>query len=165
MVYSEKSNAFIISLKGNTKVQNFSSAEPITTLSLNVLGEVMWKKEIQLTGTLVDLIPVIDGYLLAGNFLIMKDHNGAEVRTKVSSNQCSPYVVKLSERGEVMTSQPFLTPNSFYLKRIVKVSDNSVNLLGYGETVNTGMTKIFSNSDKMMHIMTNRAGQLICSDY
>jgi hypothetical protein len=125
----------------------------------------MWKKETQLAGTLVDLIPVIDGYLLAGNFLIMKDHKGAEVRTKVSSNQCSPYVVKLSERGELVTSQPFLTPASFYLKRIVKISDNSVNLLGYGETIDAGMSKSFSASNKMIHIMTNRTGQLICSDY
>jgi hypothetical protein len=165
MVYSEKSNAFILSLKGNTQEQNFSSIEAITTLSINVLGEVIWKKDIQLTGTLVDLIPVIDGYLLAGNFLIMKDPKGAEVRTKVSSKECSPYVVKLSERGELITSQPFLTPGSFYLKRIVKVSDNSVNLLGYHETVDIGLSKVFSPGEKMLHIMTNRTGQLICSDY
>jgi hypothetical protein len=165
MVYSEKSNAFILSLKGNAKNQNFAAAEPITTLSINVLGEIIWKKEVQLTGTLVDLVPVIDGYLLAGNFLVMKDHTGTEVRTKVSSNQCSPYVVKLSERGDVITSQPFLTPESFYLKRIVKVNDNSVNLLGYSEKVDAGMAKTFSGSDKMIHIMTNRTGQLICSDY
>ena len=124
-----------------------------------------WKKDIQLTGNVVDLISLIDSYVLTGNFLIMRDQTGKEVRTKVTAFECSPYLIKISERGEVLATKPMSTPYSVYLSRAIKISDNSINLLGYKETIESGLEKQFTPSDKVVHIMTNRFGEIICSNF
>ena len=124
-----------------------------------------WKKDIQLTGNVIDLIGSSDSYVLAGNFLLMHDQAGKEVNTKPATSECSPYLIKISERGEVLATKPFSTPYSVYLSRVVKVNDNSINLLGYKETIESGPQKQFTPSDKVIHIMTNRLGEVICSNY
>ena len=165
LVYSEKTNSFVLTLKGQEQKQNYTSPEDITLLNINALGDMTWKKDIQLTGNVVDLISLIDSYVLTGNFLIMRDQTGKEVRTKVTAFECSPYLIKISERGEVLATKPMSTPYSVYLSRAIKISDNSINLLGYKETIESGPQKQFTSFDKVVHIMTNRLGEIICSNF
>ena len=165
LIYSEKFNSFVLTLKGREQKQNYSSPENITLLNINALGDMTWKKNIQLTGNVVDLISLTDSYVLTGNFLVMNDQTGKEIRTKFTTSECSPYLIKISERGEVLATKPFTTPYSVYLSRVAKINDNSINLLGYKETIESGSQRHFNTFDKVVHIMTNRLGEIICSNY
>ncbi len=165
LIYSEKTNSFVVTLKGQEQKQNYASAEDITLVNINALGDMTWKRDIQLTGTVVDMTSLIDSYILTGNFMIMRDQTGKEVRTKVAAFECSPYLIKIGERGEVLVTNPISTPYSVYLSRIVKVNDNSINLLGYKETIESGAQRQFTTFDKVIHVMTNRFGEIICSNY
>ena len=165
LIYSEKFNSFVLTLKGQEQKQNYSSSEDITLLNINALGDMTWKKNIQLTGNVVDLISLTDSYVLTGNFLVMNDQTGKEIRTKFTTSECSPYLIKISERGEVLATKPFTTPYSVYLSRVAKINDNSINLLGYKETIESGSQRHFNTFDKVVHIMTNRLGEIICSNY
>ena len=165
LLYSEKSNAFIVSFKGTEAVQQFNTQEVIATAGVNVLGEVMWRREIPITGTVTDLIGLVDGYMLAGNFLAMRDITGKEFRTKPGSMECNPYLIKLSEHGDLVQVKPVLASSSVYLSRVVKINDNSINLLAYGVPIDAGTSTTFSASDKVIHVMANKQGQVICTTY
>jgi len=165
LLYSEKSNAFVLSFKGTDAQQQFENAENITTLGVNVLGQELWRRDVPITGTVTDLISVVDGYMLAGNFLIMRDLSGKEIRTKVGAKECNPFLIKLNEQGNLVQATPVLASGSTYLSRLVKVNDNSINLLSYGVPIDAGMTQTFSESDKMIHVMANKQAQVICTTY
>jgi hypothetical protein len=163
--YSEKSNSFVLTLKGMEERQNIEQSERIQLLSINVLGQLTWKKEVEITGTLTDLISLVDGYLLTGNYMIMRDGNGKEFRTKVGSFECSPFLLKFTEQGELIQSKPIETPYSVYLQRVVKINDNSVNLLCYPEKLDVALTKSFTEADRNIHILTNRLTQIVSANY
>jgi hypothetical protein len=166
LLYAEKSNSFTLVLKGVEQKEKYSSAEPIDMLGINVLGEITWKKEnISLTGTLTDVISLSDGYLLAGNYFILSDQTGREIRTKMSSGECSPYIIKLNERGVIIFSKPMVTNGSFYLHRVVKINDMSIQLLGNSETMESGVSGVLKPSEKFLHIMTNKFGQQISTNF
>jgi hypothetical protein len=165
LLYSEKSNQFVLTFKGNDLQQQFAAAENITTLGVNILGQEVWRKEIPLKGTITDVINLADGYMLAGNFTEIKDTTGKEIRTKAGTSECNPYLVRLSERGDVMHITPVLSASSVYLTRLVKVNDTSINLIAFGEKLDSGLSKTFGESDKMIHVMSNRRGQVICTTY
>jgi hypothetical protein len=166
LLYAEKSNSFTLVLKGVEQKEKYSSAEPIDMLGINVLGEITWKKEnISLTGTLTDVISLSDGYLLAGNYFILSDQTGREIRTKMSSGECSPYIIKLNERGVIIFSKPMVTNGSFYLHRVVKINDMSIQLLGNSETMESGVSGVLKPTEKFLHVMTNKFGQQISTNF
>lgn len=163
--YSEKTNSFLLTLKGVEERQNFAQSERIQLFAINVLGQLVWKKELEMTGTVTDLVSLIDGYLLTGNYMVMRDGNGKEFRTKVGSFECSPFLIKFNEQGDILTTKPIETPNSVYLQRVVKINDNSINLLCYPEKLDVGMTKTFAAEDRTIHILTNRLTQIVSVNY
>jgi hypothetical protein len=165
LLYSEKSNQFVLTFKGMEIQQQFATSENVTTLGVNVLGQEVWRRDIPLKGTITDVISLADGYMLAGNFTEIKNISGQEIRTKTSSSDCNPYLVRLGERGDVIHITPVLSANSVYLTRLVKVNDNSINLIAYSETLDKGLSKTFSESDQMIHVMSNRQGQIVCTTY
>ncbi|NJN42566.1 MAG: hypothetical protein HC811_10400 [Flammeovirgaceae bacterium] len=165
LLYSEKNNSFIMLLKGKEEIQNNAEPESISIGSANVLGDVLWRKDYSITGNVVDLIPVIDGYLIAGNYSVIKDLAGKEYRTKISSQECSPFVMKISEHGEWVEVNPISTPSSIYIDRVIKVNDNSINLIGFQETFSTARDKTFDMSGKFFYIMTMLNTQVISTNY
>ncbi len=166
LLYEERSNSFALAFKGTEEKEKYNALESIEMLGINLLGEINWKSEgIQLTGTLSDVMSLSDGYLLTGNYFLLNDQNGTEFRTKISSGECSPYLIKLSTRGKLVFSKPMGTPNSFYLHRIIKINDMSIQLLGHPQTMEAGLTSLFTPTEKVLHIMTNRLGQTISTNY
>jgi hypothetical protein len=160
-VYSERNNSFILTLKGMARAESISSPEKLVTLQLNVLGEVIWKREIDMVGSFTDLVPVADGYLLIGNYLVIRDPGNKELRTKVAQQECSPFVAKLGERGDYQKLESLPQNGSLFVQRVVKVSDNSVNLIAFKEKLDVAKEKIFTEADGPVHIMTNRSAQIV----
>ena len=162
--YHEKLNAFIFVLKGLEAKLNFNQKEEATLLCVNVLKDVMWKKAFQLMGNIVDATMVSDGLLLAGNFMTMSDSRGNEVRTKINAQESNPFLLKVGEKGE-LNPMPISVPFSFYLTRLARVADNSVNLIGMKETFETGISKQLNANDQVLHIMATKFGQVIYTNY
>jgi hypothetical protein len=161
--YQEVSNTFVIAFKGNQDEQQVESAENIFVTSINVLGDLLWNREIHLAGTVQDLIPVGDGFLVVGNFSII-NANGKEVRTKINQSQSNPYIAKLSSRGELIKVMPIETPRSVFIDRVVKVNDSSVNLIGFESTFAEVKNKN-SSPGNVMHLMTRSDLVRICSNF
>jgi hypothetical protein len=162
--YLEKQNAFVFVLKGTESKENYSEKEETTITCVNVLKDVMWKKAVALTGILVDMTTVSDGLLLAGNFMTITDSRGNEVRTKQNILESNPFIMRIGEKGEV-NPMPISVPFSFYISKLVRVSDQSVNLIGSRDNFETGVTKTFDYTAPALHIMATKFGQVIYTNY
>jgi hypothetical protein len=161
LVYQESSNSFIMVFKGNAEKQEFKE-EPIVITSINILGDLLWHQNIPLTGTFQDLIPVRDGYVLTGNYAVMKDQLGREVRTKIAQGQSNPFLIKLSLKGDKLHVLPFATDKSIVIDKVVKVNDGSINLLGYEAAFTDDLN---SAKGAAMHLMTSYDLRTICSTF
>ena len=162
LLYQEASNTFVIAFKGKSEVQQFENPETVSITSINVLGDLLWNRDIPMSGTMQDLIPVKDGFVLAGNFSAIQNSNGKEIRTKI--NQSNPYLVKLSSRGEVVNILPIETPRSVYIDRVVKVNDGSINLLGYESSFSEAVSSSAAKTS-VMHMMTTYDLKKICANF
>jgi hypothetical protein len=158
LLYIEESNTFVLAMKGATQVQNFEEQELISVVSINALGDLVWRRDISMAGTFTSLLPVRDGFILAGNFTLLRDHTGKEWRTRLAAGQANPYLLKLSSRGDVLRVHPFTSDKSIYLTKIVKVNDGSINLLASEAT--------FTDTPQpgnVLHVMVNYQLKVICS--
>lgn len=164
LMYLERLNAFVFVLKGTEEKMNFSAKEETTLLCVNVLKDVLWKKIVPITGTISDIVSVSDGLLMAGNFMTLSDSRGNEVRTKITALESNPYLIRIGEKGEI-SPIPISVPFSFYMTKLARVSDNSINLIGIKENFETGSTKQFNSGDTVLHLMATKFGQVIYTNY
>lgn len=162
--YVEKTNSFVLALKGAEEKNNYVSTEGLVLLSLNALGDVQWSRTIEMSGAFTDLVNLTDGTLVVGNFMILKDQNGKEYRTQVSVKESNPFVAVINDKGDVNKIQPIQVPKSIFVSKTVKVGDASINLLGAEATFETSESTVFAPNEKTVHIMVNKSCQKICSN-
>ena len=157
IIYSEASNGFVILLKGDAQIENNSSKENVTLLSYNVLGDQLWKNEIPLTGNVTILLNLIDGYAIAGNYLLITDLAGKEFKTRINEQEVNPYFIKIKNSGETSLIKPLTLGSSLVTTRVVKVTDRSIHLLGRKGT----LTDQTPDQGLPTHIMIDSNGQVI----
>jgi hypothetical protein len=162
LVYQEMSNSFIMVFKGDSLKQQYQKDELLSLTSINILGDLLWRQEINLTGTFLDLIPVRDGYVLTGNYGVLKDKSGREFRTKLAQGQSNPFLAKLSLKGDKSMILPLVSEKSIYIDKVVKVNDGSINLLGYEHVFSDDPNAIKGTP---MHMMTSYDLKTICSTF
>lgn len=73
-------------------------------------------------------------------------------------------MIKLNERGDIVKVSPIPAAKSIYTIDVVKVSDNSINMLAFEDTFDSGQGKTVLSSGRIIHIMIDRFGQVICSN-
>lgn len=164
LIYQERSNTFTMTFKGIEEAQNYQVEEALSLVSINILGDLNWRRDISLAGTIQDVVSVRDGYLLAGNYTSMKDLSGKDYKTKINLGQSNPYLIKIDLKGDLVNIQPIPTAKSVYVDFVVKVNDESVNLLGY-ESSFTVMRDANATRGNVMHMMTTYNLKKICSDF
>lgn len=163
-IYTEKNNSFILAFKGAEEKPNFTTNEPLTVLAINTLGDQLWTRAMDLSGSLTDLINLNDGYIISGNYTAIRDQNGKEFRTKAAAGEVNPFVARISNRGEILRVNPIVAGKSVYITQVVKVADNSINLLGFESNVEQAQGLSLSTAPHIVHIMTNQQGEKITSN-
>lgn len=161
--YTEKSNSFILIMKGSEEKNNYVTSEPMTIMGINILGDIMWKRSVDMTGSFTEMIHLVNGNMAIGNFMIIKDLNNREHRTKISSFESNPYIIKLDNQGDLQNITPISVTRSVRIIKILKVNDNSINLIGKEETLDSNSTSVISPDEKLVHLMVNQYGQIIYS--
>lgn len=161
ILYSERTNSFVMAFKGTSHAENTATPEKLVLLHANVLGELLWRREIELTGTFTDLVPVTDGFIAVGNYLVIRDPGNREFRTKAAQQEYSPYIARISDRGEYQKLEVVNQNNSLYVQRAVKINDNSIHLVAFKERLDVARGKKFTETDDPVHILTNKNAQVV----
>ncbi len=160
--FTERTNSFVLLFKGQDEVTEYSELEYLTLVGVNALGDILWRRQLQLAGALTDFINLIDGYMLAGNFTQLRDLQGKEHKSK--QGESYPFLVKFSDRGDIETVKPMITAKPVFITNIVKVTDKSINLIGKEGSPNSMSGKILSREDEVVHVMSNRLCEIVCSN-
>jgi hypothetical protein len=162
ILFQEANSSFVVLAKGSQSKQQYQTQENIILTGVNVLGDVLWAQEIPLKGIVQDIVAVRDGYVITGNFSMLKNTNGEEIRTNESSGQSNPFLIKLNVQGEIVKIQPILSSKSIFIDRVVKVNDGSINLLGYESTF-----PMMEGGGKgnLMHMMTTYELKSVCANF
>ena len=163
LLYQERSNSFIMLFKGDEEDQNYQREEVLSLVSINILGDLLWRRDISLSGTLQDVVPVRDGYVLVGNYTSIKNTSGREFKTKVALRQANPYLMKLGLGGNVVNILPVTTDKSICVGSVIKVNDESINLLGYETTFD--QLAALPPGGNAFHMMADYTLKKICSDF
>jgi hypothetical protein len=164
ILYQEANSSFVILFKGDEDKQQYQTQENVYLTSVNVLGDVLWQLSIPLKGIVKELVPVRDGYILTGNFTMLKNMKGEEIRTNEAAGQSNPFLIKISLQGNLLKVQPIISDKSIYIDKVVKVNDSSINLLGYESTFGL-MEKGSGSNGNVMHMMTTFELQRICANF
>ncbi|GCC53646.1 hypothetical protein SanaruYs_38910 [Chryseotalea sanaruensis] len=162
LLYVEETNTFVLTFKGNSLIQSFTEEETLSVQCINVLGDLVWRRDISFAGTLQKVVRVRDGFVLAGNFTLLRDSKGKEIRTRIATGQTNPYLIKLSARGDVQRILPLVSDKSIYLDQLVKVNDGSLNVLAYESTF-SDLKKESLNPETLKHVMVNYELRVILS--
>ena len=157
IVYNETLNGFAIALKGEAQKENFANKENLTLLSYNVLGDLLWKRELPVTGNVTKLINLNEGYGIIGNYSWILDQNNKEFRTRANQNEVSPYFAKIKTNGEIVLIKPYNFNTSLVAGGAVKVNDNSIHIRAQKITLDQYRPK----GDLKSHIMINSSGSVI----
>jgi hypothetical protein len=162
LIYQEKGNSFIMVFKGTKEAEDFAAPEEIALTSINILGDPLWHQELNVAGTLTDITTVRDGYIVSGNYNIIRDERGQEIRTRVSEGQSNPFLAKLGMKGEIIKIHPVTSSESVYIQKVVKVNDGSINLLGYVSSFQNAQN---GANGKLLHMMTTYELKSVCSNF
>lgn len=160
ITYSEEVNGFVMLLKGDQPAEDIGVKENMTLLSYNVLGDQLWKREISLAGSAVQLFNLSDGYAIVGNYQQITDLAGKEFRTRVTEKETGSYFIKIKSNGVTSLIKPFSMGSSWVTVRVVKVNDSSLHLLGFKGTPADQK----AGQELGSHTMIDSNGQVIFSN-
>ncbi|MDZ4715382.1 MAG: hypothetical protein SH819_07920 [Cytophagales bacterium] len=160
--FTERSNSFVLLFKGSEEKPNHVTVENMTLLRVNALGDILWRRKLPFAGTSVDMINLLDGHMIIGNYSSLKDLQGKE--HKARPGETSPFLVNFGPKGDVEGIHPIATARPLVVIQVVKVNDRSINLLGWEGTVDASFGKSISPGDDFVHMMCNRKGEVVCSN-
>ncbi len=156
MQYVENTNAFVLAYKGVSKEQNIKEKEKLETLSINILGDVLWTNTFEYAGNFVDLINVDKGFMVIGNYSEIKDASGNVYRTKVNTGQTNAFAAKFNTTGKLAAVKVMESTSSYYVNSVVKVNDKIINLLGvkalFGEENGDKLHIIINSNPGVIHL-------------
>jgi hypothetical protein len=105
-------------------------------------------------GTVEDGVLSKDSYLLFGNFVAINDENGKwiENQNKAKTN-C--YIIKVNAEGVEIKRKLIQSDNSFYAKKIYKVNNETIDILGYTGSYDHKAKVKSDQAEKLVYILTN----------
>lgn len=159
ITFTERTNSFVLLLKGQDEVANLSVPENLTLVGINALGDRLWRRQVTFAGEIIDFVNLIDGHMLAGNYTLLRGPNGQEHVAK--AGESNPFLVRFSEKGDIEKVLPITTSKPVHITNLVKVSDRSINLVGKeGNLQSSPLT----GDDQVIHIMSNRLCEIVCTN-
>ena len=153
--YAQTTNSFIIAFKGDSPRQDVKAEQDFTMLNINVLGDHLWRYTSTFSGTIEDVAIINNGFIVVGNFTARKDNAGTVVRTRIGENQTNAFADIISSNGKLVNTELIISPKSYYIKKVVKVNDRNINLLGKVGIYDSGAYTKFDFSNSLAHIITN----------
>ncbi|MFC2124573.1 hypothetical protein ACFLU5_07155 [Bacteroidota bacterium] len=162
--FNEQSNSYLITFKGTDIIEDIVMPEPLVVIRLDKDGEVLWRKQTMISGNVEDLINIKGGFLVVGNFSEISMDDGTTVSLNGELGQTNTYVLKIDWLGNMTEKKLFQSDRPFYTRKIIKVNDENINLLGYRGNFSTrpfGKTE----GEEIVHIITNAGLYTINSNH
>ena len=143
--FIEANNMFVITFFGEEKVMDTKSDSNLTLLTVNGLGQDIWQYDYSFKGDYVDMINTNDGFIIAGNYSVIKDKSG---RTFSNSSGKNAYIISLSSLGALKDIKCYASNTDYTINTLYKVNENNINLIGTNREqiiINAELKEIYSS--------------------
>ncbi|MGK7390668.1 MAG: hypothetical protein ACNS60_09960 [Candidatus Cyclobacteriaceae bacterium M2_1C_046] len=146
-------NRFLLGLKGNEKDQIIEKEENFSLIAINTLGDKLWQRDFSFSGTVEDVLNVQNGYLLVGNYRMIKDHQGKIYRTGIDAGGTNGFALNFTEQGDILKVIVYEKPHPYHISKVYKVNDGNIHLFGFKEMIQGDLS--YTN-DNLFHLMINK---------
>ena len=154
ILYNEEANRYVLVFRGREEDQEERGETQI--LALNGVGDVIWDERVTFVGFFKELIPTQGGFIMAATFSDYVDRRSNRIFNNGESNVL---MLRLSDRGRLISDHPISTTGGISAVELVKVSDSNINILG-----NKGDSSDELNPNGMIHVIIDSFGRVIYSN-
>ncbi len=163
MKYDEIDNKFIMAFRGDSPTQDFFREKETRIIALNGLGERLWDNQFNYAGSIVDLISLNNGFIFVSNFTLLKmDGITYDMGRDGSTNVV---VYKLDRQGNILRKSVIENKESFYLNKVIKASENNINLLGYTDNLTVNFRSKLSDQNNLVHLILDSNTDVLASSF
>lgn len=132
--YDTNVGSWAACLKGNTFIETGIAQDKVFVLEAKASdGQIQWQKEFQLTGSVIDLIPVEGAYLIVGNFreISFPDGEAQSSRSGGNPQYTNIFAVRYSsKRGNLTHRNYYYAQQPVSIYQAYKATDRAIHLLG-----------------------------------
>mgnify|MGYP006266700907 CR=1 FL=1 len=161
ITYNDRENSLIITFKGKDYQKDIFLADELIVSNFNILGDLKWQQRIEYKGDIVDLVPVLDGYALIGNYNTINDLNGRIVKAGETNTETEAFALRISNDGIFQSFEVFEAARSYFVNEVYKVSDDCINLIGVEDSYRP--TIGYESNENFIHLIVNNQLQILHS--
>lgn len=132
---------------------------------IDLNNTILMSAELKLSGEIIDIIPSNNGLLVVGNYNSIVDEKGIthKLNTDGIALQSSIFSALFSADGKLITVNRYPVNQSGYAIRAVKITGNSINIIGQKGWGRKDPAVPFSN-DELIYILIDAKGNLLYSN-
>ncbi len=133
LMYDDLNETVIVATKGNVMNQFDDPFGNLNIAKVSLNDETQnWTKEIPFEGYLTDIVKMDKNYFVFGNFTKLFMPDGVAIISKAGAEKTktNSFAAIVSDAGQLVKIQPFLSDKPFFSLRAVKINSNVINLLG-----------------------------------
>ncbi|MBN1252028.1 MAG: hypothetical protein JXR51_01290 [Bacteroidales bacterium] len=165
--YDDINDKILLAFYGNTINENSTNnfELELVRFSLGKNFELDWINpvKIKFTGNFVDLITINQNYYLFANFNEYTDlnNNTVNVIDKTSKSQNNTLLTIINEKAEKISMISFPSSKYYYLKKVVKINNDLINLMGVYGDLNNAKLDINKKGGEFFYKLINNKGDVI----
>lgn len=158
--FSQRQNALIAAFKGVDFQMDILRETELVVASLSVVGDLNWQMRMPFKGDIASVMEVDEGFILAGNYNLMKGMDGKMKRGGRSAEETNPYLIRLNETGVVQNIRFIDYASGLVVNRGYRVSDDCINIFGV-KGFHFYSPVVQSNPDLAFHLIVNSRLEVI----
>lgn len=153
--YDDINQKTLLAFKGSNSTKS-EELEQLTIIRTDSIGGIKWKNEFFLAGNIIDIVKTEGDYQV---FLNYKSYiiQGNPSAPNPTGAQWGVLIVNIDDSGVIKNIVPVIQPYSYYVTDIIKLSGQSICLIGY--------KSIFGDIDSPLYFsITNSNGKIVYSN-
>lgn len=155
LAFSQRDNSLLITLKGERFPVDIFQESELITASLDLAGGLRWQSVNSYKGDIAGQIEVDQGFLIIGNFNLIKDKDGRMQRGGRSREETNVFVQRLDMEGRGVDLKLIKHSGPLVVNKVYRAGDDCINLFG-AKSVYFSSSVLITNPDVAVHIILNK---------
>ncbi len=155
LAFSQRDNSLLVTLKGDRFPVDIFHESELVVASLDLAGALRWQSINSYKGDIAGLLEVEQGFLVVGNFNLIKDKEGRMQRGGRSSEETNTFVQRLDMEGRVVDLKLIKHGGPMVVNRLYRAGDDCINLFG-ARSAYFSSSNLITDPEVAFHIILNK---------
>jgi hypothetical protein len=159
ITYSDRNNTLLVAFKGADYNPDIFISNELIVANYNILGDLQWQQRIENKGDFVDAAIISDGYIIAGNYNLIRGLDNRLIQAGRNNEDTRVYLWKLGFDGSVLDLKTIDGNRNYFANNLYKISDNCINIFGSQGTYSRGLK--MDTGPNYIHLIVNRKLEIL----